>query len=167
MTTQERVPVEQADRDAAADALLAISPELGQGGAWHHSRARACRSGLADNSHFIQVIASHRVQSTSDLRAKAEGLAESIPADAKAMLDCMSQDYGWPAKDMVERVSEIGVEITEKRAAELHRAFAALGWAKKHPFFSEDDNLIRGCGYSLSRQGEAAFKSLKAWESDQ
>ncbi|GGO96427.1 hypothetical protein [Stakelama pacifica] len=52
--------------------------------------------------------------------------------------------------------------VPDKWTREIIRALAALGLAEHHPFCSEDDNLIRGSGYSLTANGARVQAMLRA-----
>ena len=83
---------------------------------------------------------------------EAEGrklLREALPPDAAKVLAEMRTDWGYPFAHLA---ADTGV--LEKRVGQLVRAFNALGWAYRHSFHSEDDNLIRGSGYSRTALGE-------------
>lgn len=65
--------VTQADREAAGN-LAAKFQRYTQ----MQIEAPAIRRGEHDDWEFVKAFARHRTQSTSDLRAKAEGLAEAL-----------------------------------------------------------------------------------------
>lgn len=72
----------------------------------------------------------------------------AIPPDAQKVLAEMRDGWGYPISYIS---ADAGVDY--KRTRDLMRAFYALGWADRHPFFSEDDGLVRGSGYSRSPLG--------------
>lgn len=61
----------------------------------------------------------------------------------------MQMGYGYPAADIAYDLC-----MEEKAVRSILRALQAQGLAMLHPFHSEDDNLIRGSGYSLTAAGE-------------
>jgi hypothetical protein len=75
-------------------------------------------------------------------------VVDVLPPDAMRVITQMREGWGYP---LSHYAADAGVP--EKRTAQIVRAFAAFGWAERHQFFSEDDNLVRGSGYSLTAQG--------------
>ncbi len=67
----------------------------------------------------------------------------------------MDLGYGFPARDVA-----IDTEIPESTVKFIYRALEAMGWAKRHPFYDEDEPVIRGSGYSLTEKGLQARNVL-------
>lgn len=72
-TMKDLVEVTQADRDAAADYLIAAYPEAAR-----DPRVRAVREGKMDGDPVVQAIARHRIASEARWKAVAEELAGSL-----------------------------------------------------------------------------------------
>ncbi|RYG88571.1 MAG: hypothetical protein EON59_03980 [Alphaproteobacteria bacterium] len=80
-----------------------------------------------------------------------------LPSDAQRVLDTMRDGWGYP----IAYISA-DANVDPKRTRDLMRAFHALGWADRHAFFSEDDGLVRGSGYSRSPEGSRVAAALRA-----
>lgn len=85
----------------------------------------------------------------ADLRAKLDGAAP-LPEKALLVLESMHMDVGYAAATLSSFTG-----VSEAQVRVIVRAFEAFGWAFKHAFHSEDDNLLRGSGYSLTSEGWA------------
>jgi hypothetical protein len=83
-------------------------------------------------------------------------MACSLPHLACRVLDEMDEYYGYSSKHIAQTL-----HVSEKQVRAILRSFEAFGWANLHPFFSEDDNLIRGSGYSLNSIGFRAKLALR------
>jgi hypothetical protein len=53
--------------------------------------------------------------------------------------------------------------LPDKQVRAIIRGFEAYGWAFRHPFHSEDDNLIHGSGYSLTNTGWDARQAASSF----
>lgn len=84
-------------------------------------------------------------------------LATGIPANARAVLEAMSDDWGHSAAQVAANSA-----VSDKDVRQIIRGFEAYGWAFRHPFFSEDDGLLHGSGYSLTKEGAEMRAALLA-----
>lgn len=93
----ESVPVIQADRDAAAEALKSIAPSTGETGVWYRSRARMIQQGEADDHPFVQAFAQYRTNQVAELVEAMEGAADAIEGkidDLDSAICCSGHECG-------------------------------------------------------------------------
>lgn len=84
-----------------------------------------------------------------------DGGVEAVTPDEMAVLMQMSGDLGYPAAEIsanlaFERPDE---QWTPRKVSDVRRSLHAKGYADFGPLYSEDDGLLRGRGYWLSRAG--------------
>lgn len=137
--------------DAAVDPRDARIKDLEEDNRFLLDRAKTAEALLearnVQNAALEQINADQSSQNQKLFQANMN-LAKGIPANARAVLEVMSDEWG----RSVAQVSAFS-SVADKDVRKIIRGFEAYGWAFRHPFVSEDDNLLHGSGYSLTKEG--------------
>lgn len=95
-----------------------------------------------------------------------EELVKAWAPMAFAVMEQMSDELAYPAASISADVqADGGIEITEKQALDIMRAFRTLGIADFGPLYDQDSDRVMGRGYWLSGKGYKLRAALaNAWE---